>query len=68
MGVGLATQGLELFGFGALLIWLVCTCVLSHVRLFATSWTIAYQAPLSLGHSEALGTAPVNLCFNLPYA
>jgi len=52
MGVGLATQGLELFGFGALLIWLVCTCVLSHVRLFATPWTIAYQAPLSLGFSR----------------
>ena len=22
---------------------------LSHVRLFATSWTVAYQAPLSMG-------------------
>ena len=25
----------------------VCLCVLSCVRLFATSWTIAHQAPLS---------------------
>ena len=24
-------------------------CVLSHVRLFVTSWTIAHQAPLSMG-------------------
>ena len=30
----------------------VCACVLSHisrVRLFATIWTVAYQAPLSKG-------------------
>ena len=25
---------------------------LSHVRLFATSWTIAYQTPLSVGFSR----------------
>ena len=25
---------------------------LSHVRLFATPWTVAYQAPLSLGFSR----------------
>ena len=24
-------------------------CVLSHVRLFATPWTIVHQAPLSMG-------------------
>ena len=24
-------------------------CVLSHVRLFATLWTIAHKAPLSMG-------------------
>ena len=24
-------------------------CVLSHVRLFATLWTVALQAPLSMG-------------------
>ena len=25
---------------------------LSHVRLFATSWTVVYQAPLSMGFSR----------------
>ena len=32
----------------------VCVCVLSHfsrVRLFASLWTIAHQAPLSMGFS-----------------
>ena len=32
-----------------------CVCVLSHfsrVRLFATPWTVAHQAPLSLGFSR----------------
>ena len=24
-------------------------CVLSHVRLFAIPWTVAHQAPLSIG-------------------
>ena len=37
--------------------WLLypCTCVLSHfsfVQLFATSWTAAHQAPLSMGFSR----------------
>ena len=27
-------------------------CLISHVRLFATTWTIALQAPLSLGFSK----------------
>ena len=27
----------------------VCAQVLSHVQLFATSWTVAHQAPLSMG-------------------
>ena len=27
-------------------------CVLSHVQLFATLWTIAHQAPLSMGFSQ----------------
>ena len=26
--------------------------LLSHVRLFVTSWTVAYQAPLSMGFSR----------------
>ena len=34
----------------------VCACMcywlLSHVRLFATPWTIAHQAPLSMGFSR----------------
>ena len=32
-----------------------CACVLSrfsHVRLFATLWTVAHQAPLSVGFSR----------------
>ena len=32
-----------------------CTCMLSHfshVRLFATPWTVAQQAPLSVGFSQ----------------
>ena len=27
----------------------VCARVLSHVRLFATPWTVAHQTPLSMG-------------------
>ena len=27
-------------------------CVLSHVQLFATPWTVACQAPLSMGLSR----------------
>ena len=27
----------------------VCVCTLSHVELFATPWTAACQAPLSMG-------------------
>ena len=32
----------------------MCVCVksLSRVRLFVTSWTVAYQAPLSMGFSR----------------
>ena len=32
----------------------VCVCVksLSHVRLFTTPWTVAHQAPLSMGFSR----------------
>ena len=29
----------------------VCTCMLSHVHLFATSWTVAHKSPLSVGVS-----------------
>ena len=30
----------------------VCVCVLSHVQLLATPWTVAPQAPLSMGFSR----------------
>ena len=35
-------------------VWLCCVCVhvLSHIRLFATPWTLAYQAPLSMEFSR----------------
>ena len=32
--------------------WKVKVKTLSHVRLFATPWTAAYQAPLSMGFSR----------------
>ena len=31
---------------------IIAVCVLSGVRLFATSWTVACQAPLSMGFSK----------------
>ena len=31
---------------------LLCACVLSHVWLFVTPWTVALQAPLSMGFSR----------------
>ena len=34
-------------------IHLFCAQVLSHVRLFATPWTVAHQAPLSIGILQA---------------
>ena len=38
---------------GQELIFLLCTCqLLSRVQLFATPWTIARQAPLSMGFSR----------------
>ena len=52
-------------GFGLILILLLnsvssffllykmgCACVLSHVRLFATPWTVVHQAPLSMKFSK----------------
>ena len=27
----------------------VCVCILSHVWLFATTWTVSHQVPLSMG-------------------
>ena len=56
-----------------------CVCVLNHVRLFAASWTVGHQAPLSMefswleywsglpfptpGDLSDLGIEPVFLCF-----
>ena len=41
---------------------------LSHVRLFATPWTVAYQAPLSMGFSrqEYWSGLPLPPSGNLP--
>ena len=45
----------------------VCACMLIHVWLFATLWTLAHQAPLSMGFSRQeywiglLFTSPGNL-------
>ena len=35
-------------------VWYICmhVCVLSHVRLFVTSWTVIHQAPLSMEFSR----------------
>ena len=30
----------------------VCACVLTHVQLIATPWTVIHQAPLSMGFSK----------------
>ena len=30
----------------------LCACMLSHARLFLTPWTVAHQAPLSMGLSR----------------
>ena len=46
----------------------VCAQLLSHVRLFATSWTVACQAPLSIGFSrqESWSGLPFPMPWNLP--
>ena len=38
-----------------------CTRVLSHVHLFETLWTVAHQAPLSMGFSRQ------EYCSGLPF-
>ena len=45
-----------------------CVCVLSHVQLFATPWTAACQAPLSVGSSrqECWSGLPLSAPGNLP--
>ena len=50
-GVGVETRaGAALGGSTARLPQ--CVCVLSRVRLFVTPWTVAHQAPLSMGSSR----------------
>ena len=46
----------------------VCAQLLSHVRLFATSWTVACQAPLSIGFSrqESWSRLPFPMPWDLP--
>ena len=42
-------------GFGRALLYSLCVCVCSvahYVQLFATSWTVVCQAPLSMGFSR----------------
>ena len=34
--------------------WNECVCILSHVRLCSTPWTVAQQASLSMGFSRLL--------------
>ena len=38
--------------FSSALKWKVKVKSLSHIRLFATPWTVAYQTPLSMGFSR----------------
>ena len=40
-------------GVLCLVLCAVCAYLLSHVRLFATPWTVAHQAPLSMGILQA---------------
>ena len=45
-----------------------CACMLSHVRLFATPWTVAHWAPLSMGfpRQEYWGGLPFPTPGDLP--
>ena len=42
------TLSLSLFTFLHSFLWRSCVCVLSHVWLFVTPWTVTHQAPLSM--------------------
>ena len=46
----------------------LCMCVLSRVRLFATPWTVAHQAALSMGfpRQEYWSGLPFPLAGDLP--
>ena len=43
--------------------WKVKVKSLSRVRLFATPWTVAYQAPPSMGFSRQVSYCKVNLAY-----
>ena len=47
----------------------VCVCTLSHVQLFVTPWSVAHQAPLSVGFSrqEHWSGLPCSSPGDLPY-
>ena len=38
--------------FGHIALYVSCACTFSHIQLFATPWTVAHQAPLSVGFSR----------------
>ena len=46
----------------------LCACVVSHIRFFATSWTVALQAPLSMGffRQKYWSELPLSLRRDLP--
>ena len=51
VGEGRLWVGLKLLTLGNLWLWSEVK-LLSHVRLFATPWTVTYQAPPSMGFSR----------------
>ena len=50
----------------ALLCLGLCACVLSHVQLFMTSWTIVCQTPLAFFRQEYWNQLPFSLPWGLP--
>ena len=38
--------------FGHIALYATCACTFSHIQLFATPWTVARHAPLSMGFSR----------------
>ena len=66
--ITLVFYGSDLIIFGSFCYSLVCVCMLSPVQVFATPWTAAHQAPLSLGLSmqEDWSRLPFPTPGNLP--
>ena len=44
----------------------VCVCVFSHVQLFVAPWTVAHQAPLSMGFPRQKYWDGVGCCLLFP--